>query len=88
MGEIYEIAQQTKYRFLGIDEAYKMKRTKLVMDEMHKLANFLRSLNMNTAEFAPSQLYEHKLCVTSASHADVVALVVRVVCVCLLVWYV
>ena len=56
MGEIYEIAQQTKYRFLGIDEAYKMKRTKLVMDEMHKLANFLRSLNMNTAEFAPSQL--------------------------------
>ena len=56
MGEIYEIAQQTKCRFLGIDEAYKMKRTKLVMDEMHKLANFLRSLNMNTAEFAPSQL--------------------------------
>ena len=33
-----------------------VKCTKFVMDEMYKSANFLRSLNMNTAEFALSQL--------------------------------
>ena len=43
---------------------------------------------MNTAEFAWSQLQEHKLCVTSEIHVDVVVLVVRVVRVCLAVWYV
>ena len=34
---------------------------------------------MNTAEISLSQLKEHKLCVTSEIHVDVVALVVRVV---------
>ena len=43
---------------------------------------------MNTAEFVLPQLQEHKLCVTSEIHIDVVVLVVRVVRVCLPVWYV
>ena len=43
------------------------------------LANLVRILNMNTPEFAFSQLYKHKLCVSSESYVDVVALVVRVV---------
>ena len=33
-----------------------VKCTKFAMDEMYKSANFLQSLNMNTAEFALSQL--------------------------------
>ena len=41
-----------------------------------KSDNFLQSFNMNTTEFALSQLQEHKLCVISKIHVDVVALVV------------
>ena len=37
---------------------------------------------MNTAEFALSQLKEHKLCATSETHVDIIILIVRVVCVC------
>ena len=48
----------------------------------------LQSLNMNTTEFTLSQLQEHKLCVTSEFHVDVVVLFVWVVFVCLVVWYV
>ena len=44
-----------------------------------KPTNFLQSLNMTTAEFSLSQLKEHKLCVASEIHVDVIALVVRVV---------
>ena len=43
---------------------------------------------MNTPEFALSQLSEQKLCVSGETHVDVVVLVVRVVFVCLVVWYV
>ena len=43
---------------------------------------------MNTAEFALSRLQELKLCVNSETHNDVVVLVVRIVFVCLVVWYV
>ena len=46
-----------------------------------KSANFLQNLNMNTPEFALSQLQEDKLCITSEIHVDVVVLVVRFVCV-------
>ena len=52
-----------------------------------KLVNLLRNLNMNTAEFALSQLQEHKLCVTGETHVDVVNVVVRIVFVYLVVWY-
>ena len=53
-----------------------------------KLANFLQSLNMNTAEFALSHLQEHKICVTSEIYVDVVVLVVWVVFVWFVVCYV
>ena len=53
-----------------------------------KSANFLQSLNMNTAEFALSQLFEHKLCVISEIHVDVVVLVVWVAFVWFVVCYV
>ena len=56
-----------------------------------KWANFLQSLNMNTAEFVLSQLQGHKRCATSEIHVDVVVLVFRVawvVRVFLVVWYV
>ena len=62
-----------------------MQCTKLVMDHCAKLANLVRILNMNTPEFALSQLQEHKICVSSETHVDVVDLVVRVVFVCLIV---
>ena len=38
------------------------------------------NLNMNTPEFALSQLWEHRLCVSGETHVDVVVLAVRVVC--------
>ena len=44
-----------------------------------KSGKFLWSLNMDTAKLALCQLWEHKLCITSETHADVVVLVVRVV---------
>ena len=50
-----------------------------VMDECTKSANFLQSLNMNTAESTLCQLKERKLCVTSETHVDVVVLVVQFV---------
>ena len=65
---------------LGIDEAYKIGDGWNVWN----LTNSLWSLNMNTAEFSFSQLEEPKICVTSETHVDVVALVVWVVSVC--VW--
>ena len=52
------------------------------------VVGLLRSLNMNTQEFALSQLKEHKLCLTSETHVDVVVLVVQVVFVCLIAWHV
>ena len=51
MGEMYEIVHQATYRFFGIDELYK-----LVLDEMYEIGRYLRSLSMNTPEFALSQL--------------------------------
>ena len=53
-----------------------------------KSVKFLQCLNMNTAEFALSQLQEHKLCVTSEIHVDIVFLVVRIVPVFFAAWYV
>ena len=53
-----------------------------------KLVDLLQSLNMNTPEFPLSHLQGHKLCVSSKTHTDVVVLVVRVVFLCLVVWYV
>ena len=50
-----------------------------------KLVNLLQNLNMNTAEFALSQLQEHKLCVIGETHVDVVNVVVRIVFVYLVV---
>ena len=52
-----------------------------------KLVTLLRNLNMNTPEFALSQLQEHKLCVIGETHIDVVNVVVRIVFVYLVVWY-
>ena len=70
---------QDKYRLLCC--------TKYTYDLVAYVVGLLQSLNMNNAEFAFSQLQEHKLCVTSETHFDVVVLVVRVVFVCLVVWY-
>ena len=72
---MYEIVHQATYRFFGIDEVY-------------KFVEFLRNLNMNTPEYALSQQQEQKLCVSGETQVDVVVLVVRVVFVCLVVWYV
>ena len=36
MDEMYEIAHQATYRFLGIDEVYK-----LVTDEMYEIGQFM-----------------------------------------------
>ena len=72
---MYEIVHQATYMFFGIDEVY-------------KFVNLLRNLNMNTPEYALSQQQEQKLCVSGETQVDVVVLVVRVVFVCLVVWYV
>ena len=53
-----------------------------------KFVDWLRSLNMNIPKFKLLQLQEHKLCVSSETHVDVVVLVVRVAFVCLFVWYI
>ena len=55
MDEMYEIAQQAKYMFLGVDEAY----TKLVMDEMYKIGWFI----------AKSEYEYSKICVVSVLRA-------------------
>ena len=47
------------------------------------VVGLLRSLNMNTAQLALSQLQEYKLCVTSKTHKDVVVLVVEAMFMCL-----
>ena len=57
---------------------WSLKCTKLVMDEMHEISQFL-------AEFEKEYC---RICVTSEIHVDVVVLVVWVVRVCLAVWYV
>ena len=77
---MYEIFHQATYRFFGIDELFK-----LVMDEMYGIGQFITSLTMNTLEFAFSQLFEHKLCISDDTHIDVVVWVVRFVFVCLVV---
>ena len=85
MDKMYQIAQQTKYKFLGKGEGCKF------VEGTYSgtlIVSWLRSLNMNTAEFVLSRLQELKLCVNSETHNDVVALVVRIVFVCLVVWYV
>ena len=51
MDEMYEIVEQAKYRYLGIDEMYKIGDGWNVLN-----GRYLRSLNMNTPEFALSQL--------------------------------
>ena len=50
MYEMYETAQQAKYRFLGVDEMYKNCDGWNVRNR----PIFMRSLNMNTAEFGCS----------------------------------
>ena len=48
-----------------------------------KLFGFLRNWNLNTPEFAFFQLWKHKLCVSSKTNVDVIALVACFMFVCL-----
>ena len=59
-------------------------RTSTNLDEFF-VVGLLRSLNMNTAQFALSQLQEYKLCFTSKTHKDVTVLVVEAMVMCLAV---
>ena len=77
MDEMYEIS--CKIRLASTNYCC----TKSMYDLVVCVVCLLSSLNMNTAEFALRQLQEHKLCVTSKTHVDVVILVVQVV---LYVW--
>ena len=48
---MYEIIHQATFRFLGINEGYK-----LVIVKMYQLVDLLRNLNMNTPKIVLSQL--------------------------------
>ena len=66
------------------------KCTKLMMHEMYQFGQIVAKFEYEYSriEFALPQFKEHKLWVSDQTHVDVVAVVVRVLFLCLVVWYV